>query len=107
MGVLGLQDPVPVIVPLPTVPLPVNSAKVRLESPTTKSRLTVALAGTGLEGRPIRTPSPVFFDELSSPDPEIEPCPALLLAIKQTVPCTENAPTGVVTLQGLGTNSTW
>jgi hypothetical protein len=31
----------------------------------------------------------------------------LLLAMKQTGPCTENIPTGVVTLQGLETNDTW
>jgi hypothetical protein len=106
MGVLGLQDPVPVIVPVTTVP-PVNSTRLPFWSPRTKSRLNVPLAGTGLEGTPIRTPSPVFFAELSSPVPEIEPCAALLLAVKQTGPCTEKLPAGVVTLQGLETNDTW
>ena len=107
MGVFGLQDPVPVILPLATVPLPVNSAKLPFLSPATKSRSTVALAGTGLEGTPIRTPWPVLFGELGIPVPEIEPSPVLLLAMKQTGPCTENIPTGVVTLQGLETNATW
>src|ERR1039457_1412307 len=107
MGVLGLHDPVPVIVPLATVPLPVNSTKLPFVSPATKSRLNVPLAGSGLEGTPIRTPCPVFFEELGSPVPEIEPCPVLLLAIKQIGPCTENVPTGVVTLQGLGNNAIW
>src|SRR6266705_4010731 len=94
MGVSGLHDPVPVIVPLATVPLPVNSTTLPFLS-LTKSRLNVASAGSGLEGTPIRTPCPVFFEELGSPVPEIEPCPVLLLAIKQTGPCTENVPTGV------------
>src|ERR1022692_4802418 len=107
MGVLELQDPVPVIVSFETVPLPVNSTKLPLASPATKSRLNVPLAGTGLEGTPIRTPCPVFFEVLGNPVPEIAPCPVLLLAIKQTGPCTENVPTGVVTLQGLETNATW
>ena len=107
MGVFALQDPVPVIVPLVTVPPPVNSTKLPFCSPKTKSRLNVALAGTGLEGTPIRTPSPVFLAELSNPFPEMEPCPLLLLAIKHTDPSTENVPTGLVTLQGLETNVTW
>jgi hypothetical protein len=106
-GVLELQDPVPVIVPFETVPLPVNSAKLPLASPATKSRLNVPFAGTGLAATPIRTPSPVFLEPLRNPVPVIEPCPVLLLAIKQTGPCTENMPTGVVTLQGLETNDTW
>jgi hypothetical protein len=100
MGVLALQDPVPVIVPLETVPLPVNSTKLPLASPATKSRLNVPLAGRGLAATPIRTPCP--FEELGNPVPEIDPCAVLLLAIKQTGPCTENVPIGVVTLQGLG-----
>jgi len=104
MGVFGLQDPVPFIVPLATVPLPVNSTKLPFPSPATKSRLNVASAETGLEATPIRTPWPALFEEVDPP--EIEPCPLLLLAIKQTGPCTENVPTGVVTLQGLETNST-
>ena len=103
-GVLELQDPVPVIVPLATVPLPVNSTKLPLASPATKSRLNDPLVGTGLESRPIRTPCPVFFEEVGNPVPEIEPSPLLLLAMKQTGPWTENLPTGVVTLQGLETN---
>jgi hypothetical protein len=107
MGVFGLQDPVPVIMPLATVALPVNSTTLPFESPKTKSRLTVELAGTGLEGTPIRTPSPVFFAEVSSPFPEMEPCPLLLFAIKQTGPSTEKVPTGLATLQGLETNVTW
>ena len=107
IGVLELQDPVPVIVPFETVPLPVNSRKLPLASPATKSRLNAPLAGTGLAATPIRTPCPVFFEKLGSPLPEIEPCPVLLLAMKQTGPCTENIPTGVVTLQGLETNDTW
>ena len=102
-----LQDPVPVIVPLATVALPVNSRTVPFDSPTTKSRLMGAFAGTGFEATPTRTPCPLFFEELGSPVPEIEPCAELLLAIKQTGPCTENVPTGVVTLQGLETNTTW
>jgi hypothetical protein len=106
MGVLELQDPVPVIVPLVTVPVPVNSTKLPFWSPATKSRLNVAPAGTGLEGTPIRTPCPVLFAGEPAPVPEIEPCPLLLLAIKQTGPCTENVPTEVVTLQGLETNTT-
>jgi hypothetical protein len=106
-GVLALQDPVPVIVPFETVPLPVNSTKLPLASPATKSTLIVPFAGTGLVATPIRTPCPVFFAVLGNPVPEIEPCAVLLLAIKQTGPCTENMPTGVVTLQGLETNSTW
>jgi hypothetical protein len=105
-GVLGLQDPVPVIVPFETVPLPVNSTKLPLASPTTKSRLlNVPLAGRGLAATPIRTPRP--FEELGNPDPEIDPCEVLLLAIKQTGPRTETVPIGVVTLQGLGTDVTW
>src|SRR5271170_4632257 len=107
MGVLALQDPEPVIVPLTSVPLPVNSTKSPPPSPATKSRLNVPLAGTGLAATPIRTPCPVFFEVLGNPDPEMEPCPLLLLAVKQTGPCTENMPTGVVTLQGLETNDTW
>ena len=107
MGVLALQDPEPVIVPFATVPLPVNSTKLPLASPATKSRSNVPLAGTGLERTPIRTPCPVFFEVLGNPVPEIEPCPMLLLAMKQMGPCTENIPTGVVTLQGLETNDTW
>jgi hypothetical protein len=107
MGVLELQDPVPVIALFETVPLPVNSTKSPLAKPATKSRLNVPFAGTGLAATPIRTPCPVFFEKLGSPLPEMEPCPVLLLAIKQTGPCTENIPTGVVTLQGLETNVTW
>lgn len=107
MGVLGLHDPDPVIVPLATVPLPVNSTKLPFFSPRTKSRLIVELSGTGFAGTPIRTPSPVLLALLSSPFPEIDPCPVLLLAIKQTGPCTENVPTGLATLQGLDTKDTW
>jgi hypothetical protein len=106
MGVLELQDPVPVILSFETVPLPVNSTKLPLAPPATKSRLNVPSAGTGLAATPIRTPCPVFFEVLGNPDPEMEPCPLLLLAVKQTGPCTENMPTGVVTLQGLETNET-
>ena len=102
-----LQVPVPVITPLATVALPVNSTTVPFESPKTKSMLTVELAGTGLEDTPIRTPSPVFFAEASNPFPEMEPCPLLLFAIKQTGPSTENVPTGLETLQGLETKTTW
>ena len=72
-GVLELQDPVPVILPFETVPLPVNSTKFPIASPATKSRLNVPLAGTGLTATPIRTPWPVFFEVLGSPDPEMEP----------------------------------
>ena len=100
---LGLQDPVPVIVPLPTVPLPVNSTKPDL-LPATNSRFNLE-DGTGFEGTPIRTPCTVLLTLLGSPVPEIEPCPLLLLAIKQAGPSTENVPTGVVTLQGLETKS--
>jgi hypothetical protein len=107
MGVLVLQDPFPVIVPLVTDPTPVNSTTVPLASPATKSKLNTPPEGTGLAATPIRTPCPVFFEELGIPVPEIEPCPMLLLAVKQTGPCTENVPTGVVTLQGLETNTTW
>ena len=67
----------------------------------------VALAGTGLADTPIRTPSPVFFAEVSNPFPVMDPCPLLLFAIKQTGPSTENVPTGLATLQGLETNVTW
>src|ERR1700722_4648152 len=107
MGVFGLHDPVPVIVLLATVPLPVNSMKVPFFSPRTKSKFNGALEGTGFAATPIRTPSPVLLALLSSPFPEMEPCPVLLLAIKQTGPCTENVPTGLITLQGLETNVTW
>jgi hypothetical protein len=107
VGVFVLQDPVPVIVPLVTVPLPVNSTTLPFASPKAKSRLIVALPGTGLEGTPIKIPSPVFFAELSSPFPEMEPCRLLLFAIKQTGPSTVNVPTGLVTLHGLETNTTW
>ena len=96
----------PVIVPFETVPLPVNSTKLPLPSPATKSRLNAPFAGTGLAATPIRIPCPVFFEVLGYPDPEMDPCPLLLLAVKQTGPCTENVPTGVVTLQGLETNET-
>ena len=106
-GVLELQDPVPFIVPFETLPLPVNSTRLPIASPATKRRLNVPFAGTGLAATPIRTPCPVFFEVLGNPVPEIEPCPVLLLAIKQTGPCTENMPTGVDTLQGLETNDTW
>lgn len=104
---LVLQDPVPFIVPLATVAVPVNCKTLPSDSPTTKSRLIVAFEGTGFEAVPTRTPWPLFFEELGRPVPEIEPCPLLLLAIKQTWPCTENVPTGVVTLQGLEINATW
>src|ERR1019366_6042813 len=107
MGVLGLQAPLPVIVPLTTVPLPVNSTKGPFCSPRTKSKFNVELAGTGFAATPISTPSPVLLALLSSPFPEMEPCPVLLLAMKQTGPCTENVPTGLITLQGLETNVTW
>jgi hypothetical protein len=106
-GVLELQDPVPVNVPFETLPLPVNSTKLPLASPATNITLNAPLAGTGLAATPSKTPCPVFFDVLGSPVPEIEPCPVLLLAMKQTGPCTENIPTGVITLQGLETNDTW
>jgi hypothetical protein len=105
-GVLELHEPVPVIVPLVTVPLPVNSTKPEVLA-ATKTRFNVAPTGTGSEGTPIRTPWPLLLKELGSPVPEILPCALLLLAIKQTGPCTENVPTGVVTLQGLETNCTW
>src|SRR6266496_6726207 len=94
MGVFGLQDPVPVILPLATVPLPVNSAKLPFLSPATKSRFTVALAGTGLEGTPIRTPWPVLFGELGIPVPEIEPSPVLLLAMNKRVLVLRTYPLG-------------
>jgi|SRR5580698_2710307 hypothetical protein len=105
MGVLELQDPLPFIMPFETVPLPVNSMKFKLWSASMNSRLNVPPEGSGFEGTPIRTPCPVLFAAI--PGPEMEPCPELLLAIKQTVPSTENVPTGVITLQGLETNSTW
>jgi hypothetical protein len=73
MGVLGLQDPVPFIVPLATVAVPVNCKTLPFDSPTTKSRLIVAFAGTGFEATPTRTPCPLFFEELGRPVPEIEP----------------------------------
>src|ERR1700723_2017382 len=107
MGVFGLHDPVPVIVLLATVPLPVNSMKVPFFSPRTKSKFNGALAGTGFAATPTRTPSPVLLALLSSPFPEIDPWPLLLLAIKQTGPCTEHVPTGLTTLQGLDTKDTW
>jgi len=107
IGVSVLQEPVPVILPLATVALPVNSMKVPFASPKTKSRLIVELSGTRLAGAPIRTPSPVFFADASNPFPEMEPCPLLLFAITQTGPSTENEPTGLVTLQGLETKVTW
>ncbi len=107
IGVLELHDPVPVIVPFETVPLPVASTKSPLAAPAMKSKLNAPPAGTGLAATPIKTPCPVFFEVLGNPDPEMEPRPVLLLAIKQTGPCTENVPTGVVTLQGLETSDTW
>ena len=79
MGVLGLHDSLPVIVPLATVPLPANSMKVPSFSPRTKSKFNVALAGAGFAATPIRTPSPVLLALLSNPFPEMEPCPVLLL----------------------------
>ena len=103
---LELQEAVPVIVPLVTVPLPVNSMRPALLA-ATKSRLNAPFPGTGLADTPIKTPWPLFVEEAGSPLPEIEPCALLLLAIKQTGPCTENEPTGVDTLQGLETNDTW
>ena len=106
-GVLGLQDPLPVIVPFATVPLPVNSKKSPFSWLKTKSKFTVPFKGTGFAATPIRTPSPVLLALLSSPFPEIDPWPLLLLAIKQTGPCTENAPTGLTTLQRLDTKDTW
>jgi hypothetical protein len=73
IGVLELQDAVPVIVPFETVPPPVASTKSPLAAPATKSKLNAPPAGTGLAATPIRTPWPVFFEELGSPDPEMEP----------------------------------
>src|ERR1039458_10430614 len=105
-GVFRLQDAVPVIVPLATVPVPVNSTKPVLLA-WTPSMVNVAFSGTGLAGTPIRTPTPVLFAEGSNPFPEMEPCPLLLFATKQTGPSTEHAPTGLVTLHGLETNVTW
>jgi hypothetical protein len=61
MGVLVLQEPVPVILPLATVALPVNSTKLPFASPKTKSSLIVELSVTGLADTPIKTPSPVSF----------------------------------------------
>ena len=101
IGVLVLQEPVPVILPLTTVALPVNSTKLPSASPKTKSMLIVELSGTGLADTPIRTPSPLFFADASNPFPEMEPCPLFAFAIKQTGPSTEKEPTGLVTLQGL------
>jgi hypothetical protein len=107
-GVFELHDPVPVIEPLPTVPLASPSTKLPLLSPATKIRLNAVPAATGLDCTPIKIPCCVFFvASVDSPVPEIDPCPLLLLAIKQTGPCTENVPTGVVTLHGLETNVTW
>ena len=106
-GVLGLQDPLPVIVPFATMPLPVNSKKSPFFWPKTKSKFTVPFKGTGFAATPTRTPSPILLALLSSPFPEIDPWPLLLLAIKQTGPCTENVPTGLTTLQGLDTKDTW
>jgi hypothetical protein len=104
MGVFELQDPVPVSVALVTVPLPVNSATLPFLSPATNIKWNAASAGTGFAATPIRTPWPVLFEDVEPP--EIEPCPLLLLAIKQTDPCTENVPAGLATLQGLETNRT-
>src|ERR1700722_540967 len=73
----------------------------------TKSRLMVEPSGTGLASAPIRTPTPLLFEVVSSPLPEIEPCALLLLAMKQVFPCTENVPTGVTTVHGLETKTTW
>lgn len=108
MDVFELHDPVPFIEPVPTVPVAVPSTKLPFLSPATKIALNVPPAATGLEGTPIKIPCCVFFVvSADSPVPVIEPCPLLLLAIKQTGPCTEKVPTGVVTLHGLETNDTW
>ncbi len=73
----------------------------------TKSRLMIEPSGTGLASAPIRTPTPLLFELLSNPFPEIEPCALLLLAMKQVFPCTEKVPTGVTTVHGLETKTTW
>jgi hypothetical protein len=78
MGVLELHDPVPVIVPLTTVPLPVNSTKPEVLA-ATKSRFKVEPEGTGLEGTPIRTPCPVALKEVGSPVPRDRALPTVIV----------------------------
>ena len=72
----------------------------------TKTRLTVELSGTGSAAVPTSTPCPRLLLEVGIPDPAIDPEPLLLFAMKHTDPCTENTPSGVVTLQGLDTSFT-
>jgi hypothetical protein len=85
----------------------VNSVNFPPLAAETKTRLTVALSGTGSVAIPTSTPCPRLFPEAGIPDPVIDPTPLLLFATKHTDPCTENTPKGVVTLQGLDTSFTW